>query len=493
MKRPAALMMLGAGSDVGKSVLTAGLCRYFANQGLKVAPFKPQNMSNNAAVTADGGEIGRAQALQAAACRLPPSVHMNPVLLKPQSGTGSQIIVQGRMTGSAEARAYQAMKSTLMPRVLESFKQLCADADLVLVEGAGSAAEINLRAGDIANMGFAQAAKVPAIVIGDIDRGGVIASLVGMRHVLDAEDRSLINGFIVNKMRGDATLFDEGMRMIAAQSGWPSLGLVPWFAGAGDLPAEDSLGLAGSVRRGAALRIAALAYPRISNFDDLDALRAEPDIELVMVRPGEAIPGDCALVILPGSKSTIADLAALRATGWDIDLMAHRRRGGMILGLCGGYQMLGEALHDPDGIEGPSGSVSGLGLIDVETIMGGDKLLHETEGHSPFFGVAVRGYEMHIGRTAGPGAASPFALIDGGRPDGAISPDRRIIGTYLHGVFHDAAFRSAFLASFGAKSDGIDQHARVDAALDALAAHLARHIDMMKLAQIAGLRAAAAA
>ena len=352
-----ALMFQGTGSDVGKSLIVAGLARALTLRGLKVRPFKPQNMSNNAAVTADGGEIGRAQALQARAARAAASVHMNPVLLKPQSEIGAQIVVQGRVYGSAKAAAYQKMKPELLPFVLDSYARMKAEADIVLIEGAGSAAEINLRANDIANMGFARAADVPVVLVGDIDRGGVIASLVGTKAVIAAEDAALICGFIVNKFRGDPALFADGMARIAQLTGWQALGLVPFFPEARLLPAEDALALdaARPAKANARLRIAVPILPHIANFDDLDPLDAEPAVDLVRVRPGTALPGDADLILLPGSKATIADLEALRAAGFHIDIAAHRRRGGMVLGLCGGYQMLGRTVADPDGIEGAAG------------------------------------------------------------------------------------------------------------------------------------------
>ncbi|HZX86438.1 MAG TPA: cobyric acid synthase, partial [Reyranella sp.] len=439
----AALMFQGTGSDVGKSLIVAGLARAFANQGLIVRPFKPQNMSNNAAVTADGGEIGRAQALQARAARVAPSVHMNPVLLKPQSEIGAQIIVQGRATGSAKAAEYQKLKPGLMPFVLESFQKLQAEADLVLVEGAGSASEINLRNGDIANMGFARAANVPVVLIGDIDRGGVIASLVGTRAVLPADDAAMIRGFLVNRFRGDPALFDAGMEEIARRSGWEALGLIPFFADAARLPAEDALALdhARPLKPHARVRIAVPILPRIANFDDLDPLDAEPEVEVIRVRAGTALPGDADLVILPGSKSTIADLEDFRRQGWDIDLAAHVRRGGRVLGLCGGYQMLGRSIADPDGVEGEATAVPGLGLLGVDTVLTGDKRLNAVTG-TTFEGTAFTGYEMHMGVTEGPGRARPFAHLDNEGPEGAMSPDGRIIGTYAHGLFSDNRQRS---------------------------------------------------
>lgn len=471
-----ALMIQGAGSNVGKSLIVAGLCRLARRRGLSVAPFKPQNMSNNAAVTADGGEIGRAQALQARAAGLEPVTDMNPVLLKPESETGSQVIVQGRRIATVKARDYAALKPRLMAPVLDSFNRLRAAHDLVIVEGAGSPAEVNLRAGDIANMGFARAADVPVVLVGDIDRGGVIAQLVGTQAVLDPDDASLVKGFLINKFRGDPRLFDEGYRLVADRTGWPGFGVLPWFAGAARLPAEDGLDLASRRREGAA-KLVCLAFPRIANFDDLDPLAAEPGVDLVMLRPGEPIPGDAALVILPGSKSTRADLAALRAAGWDIDLAAHLRRGGQVLGLCGGYQMLGRAIADPEGIEGSPGTDAGLGLLAVDTVMTPEKRLARVAAtHAPT-GLPLTGYEIHIGRTDGPDRARPFAHVEG-RTEGAISADGRVTGSYLHGMFAEDAFRAAFLSRLGIASGGLDFEAGVEAALDALADHLAAHADV---------------
>jgi adenosylcobyric acid synthase len=476
-----ALMFQGTGSDVGKSLIVAGLARALADRGLTVRPFKPQNMSNNAAVTADGGEIGRAQALQARAARTPTSVHMNPVLLKPQSEIGAQIVVQGRVCGAAKAAAYQKLKPDLMPFVLESFARLRREADIVLVEGAGSASEVNLRKNDIANMGFARAAGVPVVLIGDIDRGGVIASLVGTKAVIEAEDAVLIRGFLVNKFRGDPALFADAMTDIAQMTGWEALGLVPFFPDARLLPAEDALALerAPAHKPGAKLKIAVPILPHIANFDDLDPLDAEPAVDLVRVRPGSAIPGDADLVILPGSKATIADLAALRAAGFAIDIAAHVRRSGRLLGLCGGYQMLGRTVADPDGIEGPAGTVDGLGLLDVETVVAGDKRLEPVEGEAA--GAPFRGYEMHMGVTTGPDCARPFARLADGSPEGAVSADGRVVGTYVHGLFGDDRQRSAWLTRLGASPTTIAHDALIEATLDRLAAHLCTHIDLDRL------------
>jgi adenosylcobyric acid synthase len=487
----AGLMIQGCGSDVGKSTLVAGLCRLFANRGLIVRPFKPQNMSNNAAVTADGGEIGRAQALQAIACRTEPSVHMNPVLLKPQSEAGAQLIVQGRMEGSWSARDFQARKSALLEVAVQSWRRLDAEADLVLVEGAGSPAETNLRAGDIANMGFAHAADLPVVLVGDIHRGHVIAALVGAHAVLTPSDRGRIQGFIINKFRGDSRLFDEGRIDIAQRTGWPDLGLVPWLEPAARLPAED--GAAISSRRAAGpagagrVRIVAPLLSRIANFDDFDALAQEPAVDFSFIAPGSPLPGDADLVILPGTKATLADLAFVRAQGWDIDLLAHVRRGGRVMGVCGGYQMLGRRIADPLGIEGPAGEAAGLGLLDVETVLGGTKTLRAVRGRLSASGGAFSGYEMHVGETSGPGCAAPWAMLEDGTPHGAVSPDGRVVGGYVHGLFAQASARRALLAELGAASDGVDQSVRVDQALDEIADIMAQSLDIAALERIAGL------
>ncbi len=486
----ARVMFQGTGSDVGKSLMVAGLGRAFTRRGLAVRPFKPQNMSNNAGVTADGGEIGRAQMLQARACGVAPTVDMNPVLLKPQSEKGAQVVVHGKVVGSAQARAYHAMKPTLMAAVLESFERLAVDADLVLVEGAGSPAEVNLRAGDIANMGFALAAAVPVVLVGDIERGGVIASLVGTMALLEAGERALVKAYLVNKFRGDASLFDDAIVILKDRTGLDCLGVVPHLEAARRLPAEDALALdshGALAATGRAIKVVVPRLGRIANFDDLDPLVAEPDVAVVLVAPGEVLPGDADLVLLPGSKSTLADLRDLKANGWDIDIAAHHRRGGAVLGLCGGYQMLGRAVADPHGIEGPAGSEPGLGLLDVTTVLAGDKRLVAVQGTASD-GAALAGYEMHMGVTEGPDRARPFANLEGG-PDGALSADGRVMGSYLHGLFASDGFRAGFLNRLRARNDsGLAFEAGVEAALDALADGLEASLDLDRLLEIARAR-----
>ena len=478
-----AIMIQGTGSNVGKSMLVAGLCRAALKRGLSVAPFKPQNMSNNAAVTSDGGEIGRAQALQALACRLPSVVDMNPVLLKPETDVGSQVIVQGKRLCTVKAREYAALKPQLMAHVLTSFERLKTAHDLVIVEGAGSPAEVNLRQGDIANMGFAEAANVPVILAGDIDRGGVIAQLVGTQAVISPEDEDRIVGFMVNKFRGDPTLFDDGYALIEQRTGWRGFGVLPYFAEAWKLPAEDALDIK-DARSGNGLNIVCLGLSRIANFDDLDPLAQEDNVNLTMLRAGQPIPGNTDVVIIPGSKSTRGDLAFLKTQGWDIDLAAHVRRGGHVLGICGGYQMLGARVCDPQGIEGPAGDTAGLGLLDLETVMTADKRLTETSATHVASGQTFGGYEIHIGRTEGPDRARPFATV-AHADEGATSPNGRISGSYLHGMFRDDGFRRAWLAQFGAVSGSQGYDEAVERVLDQLADHMETHMDVEGLLGLA--------
>ncbi|WP_242417144.1 cobyric acid synthase [Sphingomonas panni] len=481
----AGVMIQGTGSDVGKSVLVAGLCRLLTNRGMRVRPFKAQNMSNNAAVCADGGEIGRAQALQAMACQVAPTTDMNPVLLKPQSDRTSQLVVGGRVTGVMRAGDYRARRPELLVEVLAAYRRLRAEADIVVVEGAGSPAEINLRAGDIANMGFARAAGVLVVLAGDIDRGGVIASLVGTQAVIDPADAAMIRGFLVNKFRGDPALFDDGRAEIVARTGWRDIGLVPWLADAARLPAEDAVALGRGVEGSEGPLIAVPMLSRIANFDDFDALAHDPAVRLRMIPPGQPLPGDAALVILPGTKATIADLSFLREQGWDIDLAGHVRRGGRVLGICGGYQMLGRRIADPDGIEGSAGSVAGLGLLPVETVIAGIKTTRPVTGEL-LGGAAFAGYEIHAGVTqVAPGTPS-FLRFDDGTADGATARDGQIAGCYVHGLFDRTSARTALLTGIGAAADPLDRHEAVDAALDGVAAALEAVLDIDALLDIAG-------
>jgi adenosylcobyric acid synthase len=493
-------MLQGTGSDVGKSLLLAGLARAYTRRGLAVRPFKPQNMSNNAAVTADGGEIGRAQALQARACGIAPLADMNPVLLKPQGESGAQIVLGGRVWGSASARGYRRVAPSLLPTVLAAFARLGAAADLLLVEGAGSPAEINLRDGDIANMGFAEAADVPVVLIGDIERGGVIAQLIGTYALLTSTERALLAGYIVNKFRGDRRLFDGGIAALGERTQMPSFGVVPFFPAALRLPAEDSLALSGRTPDppshrcdGGRLRIAVPVVPHIANFDDFDPLAAEPRIDLAMVRPGRPLPRDASLLILPGSKAVIADLAFLRGEGWDIDIRAHHRQGGRVLGLCGGYQMLGRSIADPFGVEGPQGTTAGLGLLDIDTVLTRDKRLVLTKGLDLETEMLVDGYEIHQGVTTGPGLSRPMLRL-GDAADGAVAADGRVAGCYLHGLFASDPFRRAFLQRLGGAPGAFGYIEQIEATLDALADHLAANLDLEGLLAAArppGLRTAA--
>ena len=472
-----AVMLQGTGSDVGKSVLVAGVCRAFANRGLRVLPFKPQNMSNNAAVTVDGGEIGRAQALQALAARAEPHTDMNPVLLKPQADRTSQLIVHGRVRGTLGSANFIEGRRPLLPEVLASWERLSARCDVVVIEGAGSPAEINLRDGDIANMGFARAANVPVVLVGDIDRGGVIASLVGTRAVLDPDDAAMIRGFIVNKFRGDPALFDKGSRAIERFTGWRGFGVVPWLEAVSRLPSEDAVILERGIGAdGGRLLVACPILPRIANFDDLDPLRAEPNVEVAMIPPGMPIPVEADLIVLPGSKATIADMAFVREQGWDIDILAHHRRGRCVLGICGGYQMLGRRIADPLGMEGERREIEGLGLLDVETRLSAEKALRHVTGRA--LGAALDGYEMHMGETTGAGTASPFAILDHGGTDGAVSDDGRVIGTYCHGLLAKGPLRGAVLARIAGSGGAFDHGQVVDAALDDLADALEAHLDL---------------
>ncbi len=473
-----ALMLQGTGSDVGKSVVTAALCRIARRRGISVAPFKPQNMSNNAAACAGGGEIGRAQAMQAQAAGLVPDVDFNPVLLKPHADAEAQVIVHGEVVGSVRAADYLAGRDGLMRSVMESFERLVGAHDLVLIEGAGSPAEINLRHRDIANMGFARHAGVPVCLIGDVDKGGVIASLVGTGAVLDPKDAAVICGFVVNKFRGDPRLFDEGVAAVTGYTGWPCFGVIPWIPETAHLPAEDAVVLNRPRReqhRG--LRVAAPMLPRLANFDDAAPLELEPGVRVDWVPPARPIPRDADVVILFGTKATLSDLAFLRTQGWDHDIVAHARAGGRVLGICGGYQMLGRRIVDPGGADGTPGEAPGLGLLNVDTVMTPKKRVFPVAGRCAVGGEGVAGYEIHLGRTVGPDTENPVFRLDD-RTDGARSLDGRIEGTYLHGVFANDLFRQAWIRRAGGAADATRRHhVAVEQAIDRLADEVEAAID----------------
>ncbi|AXQ96232.1 cobyric acid synthase (plasmid) [Cereibacter azotoformans] len=478
------LMVLGTGSDVGKSLSVAGLCRAYARRGLQVAPFKAQNMSNNAAVTVDGGEIGRAQALQARAAGLAPTTDMNPVLLKPDSDVTAQLVVQGRVEGRLSAADYQRLKPALLPRVVESLNRLCEGRDLVLIEGAGSGAERYLRPQDISNMGLASAADLPAVLLADDSRGGVTAAVLGHHLLWTAAERARVAGVIVNKFRGDPAIFAPAAADIRQATGWQVLGLVRWSEAARALPAEDSLALDQARQPGRGLVIAVPEIPRLANACDLDPLAAEPGVDLHWVRPGHPLPAEAAVVVLPGAKSTRAALEALRAEGWDIDIRAHHRRGGRVVGICAGFQMLGRRVTDPDGIEGPPGETEGLGLLDIDTVIGPAKRLCEITATDAISGTRVTGYEMHMGVTTGAGLARPWLSPDG-RPEGALSPDGRVMGSYLHGIFGAGAFRARWLQAMGGAGSAGDHAARIETALDRLADGIEADLDLDALLRLA--------
>jgi adenosylcobyric acid synthase len=477
-------MVQGCTSDAGKSTVVAALCRWLHRRGVRVAPFKPQNMALNAAVTVDGGEIGRAQAVQAQAAGVPPHTDFNPVLLKPNSDTGAQVIVHGHPVGNMDAVGYHAYKRVAMDAVLASHARLAVAYAAIVVEGAGSPAEVNLRERDIANMGYAEAVDCPVILVADIDRGGVFAHLVGTLAVLSPSERERVVGFVINRFRGDLALLQPGLDWLERETGKPVLGVLPYLHGL-VLEAEDALPRSRDTRDSARLRVAVPALPRISNHNDFDALRAHPDVECVFVGPGDAFP-PCDLIVLPGSKSTRADLAWLRERGWDKAILRHVRYGGKVIGICGGFQMLGRAVHDPDGIEGPAGSSTGLGLLDMETTMGAHKHLHRIEGTLAASGARVSGYEIHCGTSSGPALQTPMTLI--GKHDGAVSADGLVMGTYLHGVFDHPDALAALLRHAGLDDAApLDIHALRDASIDRIADAIDAHLDTRRLAAWFGL------
>jgi adenosylcobyric acid synthase len=472
-------MVQGTTSDAGKSTVAAGLCRILHRRGVSVAPFKPQNMALNSAVTEDGGEIGRAQALQAQACGLAPHTDMNPVLLKPNSDTGSQVIVHGRALTNMEARAYHDYKRVAMDAVMQSWQRLAARHQFIVVEGAGSPAEINLRDRDIANMGFALPTGCPVVIVADIDRGGVFAHLVGTLDCLSDEERALVRGFIINRFRGDRALLRSGEDWLERRTGLPVFGVLPMLKDL-HLDAEDALRTEQSGGAGQRLRVAVPVFPRISNHTDFDALRAHPQVDLQFVSLSRPLPG-CDLVILPGSKSVQADLAALRAAGWDAQIARHLRYGGRVLGICGGMQMMGRMLHDPLGLEGAPGSVPGLGLFDYASTLAPDKQLRVARGRLLPGGEPVHGYEIHMGVSEGPALAQAALELEHG-PDGARSDDGQLLATYLHGLFDTPEAGRALLAWAGLDSpQTVDLQALREGSLDRLADCMAAEIDIDRL------------
>lgn len=477
------LMVQGTTSDAGKSTLVTALCRWLRRAGISVVPFKPQNMALNSAVTIDGGEIGRAQAVQAEAAGLAPHTDMNPVLLKPNTDTGAQVIIHGHAIGCMDARAYHAYKPTAMCAVLASHERLRQRYEVVMVEGAGSPAEINLREGDIANMGFAEAVNCPVVLIADIDKGGVFAHLVGTLELLSPSERARVRGFVINRFRGDVSLLQPGIDWLEKRTGVPVLGVLPYLHGL-HLEAEDAVNARQPAKRSAALKVVVPVLPRISNHTDFDPLRLHPQVHLTMVRAGQPIPA-ADLIILPGSKSVRSDLAFLREHGWENAIARHLRYGGRLLGICAGLQMLGRMVHDPLGLEGPAGSAPGLGLLDFETTLQAHKRLTRVTGRLELGDAAVQGYEIHAGISSGPALGRPLVRLDCGLSDGVLSPDGQVAGTYLHGVFEAASASTALLGWAGAEQIETQDYAALRARdIDRLADLIDLHLDLGKLREV---------
>ncbi|WP_122846557.1 cobyric acid synthase [Pseudomonas viridiflava] len=484
----ATLMVQGTTSDAGKSTLVTALCRWLTRQGVKVVPFKPQNMALNSAVTADGGEIGRAQAVQAQACYLQPHTDMNPVLLKPNSDTGAQVIIHGRAVTTMNAVAYHGYKEIAMRAVLESHERLGHHYPVIMVEGAGSPAEINLRANDIANMGFAEAVDCPVLLIADINRGGVFAHLVGTLELLSPSEQARVKGFIINRFRGDIALLQPGLDWLEARTGKPVVGVLPYVMDL-HLEAEDGLDQRQTDKVEQVLNVVVPVLPRISNHTDFDPLRLHPQVNLQFVGPGQAIP-PADLIILPGSKSVRSDLAYLRANGWEDAIRKHLRYGGKVMGICGGLQMLGEQMHDPLGLEGAAGSSPGLGLLAMSTVLESEKQLRNVRGRLTLEDAEVSGYEIHAGVTTGAALEQAAVRLDDGRCDGAQSADGQILGTYLHGLFESPAACSALLRWAGLRDvQEVDYHALRDRDIERLADLVEKHLDGTLLRQLCGLEA----
>ncbi|WP_312726846.1 cobyric acid synthase [Stutzerimonas kunmingensis] len=480
------LMVQGTTSDAGKSTLVTALCRWLARQGVAVVPFKPQNMALNSAVTADGGEIGRAQAVQAQAANLAPHTDMNPVLLKPNSDIGAQVIIHGRAVTSMDAAAYHDYKRVAMQAVLDSHQRLSAGYRVVMVEGAGSPAEINLRAGDIANMGFAEAVDCPVILIADIDKGGVFAHLVGTLALLSESEQARVQGFVINRFRGDISLLQPGLDWLEQRTGKPVLGVLPYLMDF-HLEAEDAIDVRQSGKAGDALKVVVPVLPRISNHTDFDPLRLHPQVDLQFVGPGQPVP-PADLIILPGSKSVRADLTWLRANGWEAAIQKHLRYGGKLLGICGGLQMLGTRIADPLGLEGAAGESEALGLLDFDTVLEADKQLRNVTGRLLPGGVPVSGYEIHAGVSSGPALEQPAVQLDDGRCDGAISADEQVLGTYLHGLFEGPEACAALLRWAGLDAvETVDYHALRERDIERLADLVETHLDTARLRALCGL------
>ncbi|WP_219271882.1 cobyric acid synthase [Pseudomonas sp. Xaverov 83] len=480
------LMVQGTTSDAGKSTLVTALCRWLVRQGIPVVPFKPQNMALNSAVTAEGGEIGRAQAVQAQAANLAPHTDMNPVLLKPNSDTGSQVIIHGRAVTTMNAVAYHDYKAIAMQAVLASHARLSAAYPVVMVEGAGSPAEINLRANDIANMGFAEAVDCPVLLIADINRGGVFAHLVGTLELLSPTEQARVKGFIINRFRGDIALLQPGLDWLEARTGKPVVGVLPYVMDL-HLEAEDGIDQRQIDKAAQVLKVVVPVLPRISNHTDFDPLRLHPQVDLQFVGPGQAIPA-ADLIILPGSKSVRSDLAYLRANGWDTAVARHLRYGGKVLGICGGLQMLGEQVHDPLGLEGPCGSSVGLGLLAFSTTLEEEKQLRNVRGRLLLEDAEVSGYEIHAGVTSGAGLVRAAVQLDDGRRDGAQSEDGQVLGTYLHGVFEAPAACSALLRWAGLEDvQEVDYHGLRERDIERLADLVERHLDTALLRSLCGV------
>jgi adenosylcobyric acid synthase len=479
------LMVQGTTSDAGKSLLVTALCRWLWRRGVRVAPFKPQNMALNSAVTPEGREIGRAQAVQAQACGLAPHSDMNPVLLKPNSDTGAQVIVHGKAIGNLEAFDYQGYKKQARIAVLEAYERLADRYQALIIEGAGSPAEINLRHNDIANMGFAEAVDCPVILIADIDRGGVFAHLVGTLELLSESERERVAGFVINRFRGDPGLLQSGLDWLETHTGKPVLGVLPYLHGL-HLEAEDALPQNEANLEETRFRVIVPALPHISNHTDLDPLRLHPQIDLRFISTDEAIPGTD-LIILPGSKHVRGDLLWLRQQGWEPAIQRHLRYGGKLIGICGGYQMLGRTIDDPLGVEGPPGSLPGLGLLALETSLQGHKQLSNVTARLAIADAPVEGYEIHAGVSRGDALARPAVYLNQGS-DGAISDDDQILGSYLHGLFENSSACQALLSWAGMSEVNVeDYRARREAAIERLADALEAHINLVRLQQILGV------